>query len=375
MTILFVGVLLILYGVLSSKKFSVGVGILFVLLIMGFQEGVPGDYDNYYYAFEHGGKDFGNGMFIKETEFVYSFFAYFFSTFLSFHSFVFVTSLLQCLVFSALIKKYANRRYQFFGVFLIFFTYNIMLLQMKAMRQGYAVDCMLFAYYLLDRKKYFWSLITVGIAYGFHNTGIFSVPFFLLLFILKLQNERNKEKKVHNNTDTKWFRPLLVSSGLLLFYFFKYFVFQSYITPILQGWELLSYDGYMEEMDMNYSISWWIVFYYIVSTFCISTYLFGERDIFKKYLAILVIVSNFLAIGVFGFGNLQRIVMYFIVFSVVVLPNVAAYFESKYGRLVATGYVVFNMAFLMLFSVVPMLSMDFSSGTGFGTYRFSFLNW
>lgn len=373
MIILFVGVLLILYGILSSKKFSVGVGILFVLLIMGFQEGVPGDYYNYYYAFEHGGKDFGNGMFVKDTEFVFSSLANFFSTFLNFHSFVFVTSLLQCLLFSAFIKKYANRRYQFFGVLLVFFTYNIMLLQMKAIRQGYAVDCMLLAYYLLDRRNYIWSLFAVVIAYGFHNTCILSSPFFLILFLLTLQNDKNKRNTLPNNTDVKFVRPLIMALALLLFYFFKYFVFQSYITPILQSWEALSYEGYMGEIDKDYTISWWILVYYIVSTLCVSMYMFVEKDTFKKYLAVLVIVSYFLAIGVFGFGNLQRIVMYFIIFSIVVLPNVAAYLGDKYGRYIAVGYIIFNMAFLMLFSVVPMLSMDFSSGSGFGSYTFSFL--
>ena len=71
MVILVVGVLLILYSLLSRNKYSVWMGILFVLLVMGFQEGVIGDYQNYQYAFIHAGSEVGVVSYIKEAEYSY----------------------------------------------------------------------------------------------------------------------------------------------------------------------------------------------------------------------------------------------------------------------------------------------------------------
>ena len=54
MIILITGILLILYCV-TAKRFNVWVAMSFVLLIMGFQEGVPGDYMSYKLSYTLGG--------------------------------------------------------------------------------------------------------------------------------------------------------------------------------------------------------------------------------------------------------------------------------------------------------------------------------
>ena len=140
MIILIVGILLTLYGIFAKQKYSVWVGIFFVLLIMGFQEGVPGDYQGYQFSFNTGGSDGTSGGSVKLTEFSFIWITTTFSKFMNFHLFVLLTSICQSIIFALLIKEYTDKRYQSFGVLIVFFTVNIMLLQMKAIRQGYAVD-------------------------------------------------------------------------------------------------------------------------------------------------------------------------------------------------------------------------------------------
>ena len=378
MVILVVGVLLILFSLLSRNKYSVWMGILFVLLVMGFQEGVIGDYQNYQYAFIHAGSEVGVVSYIKEAEYSYLSLIRLLSPIMGFHGFVLVMSIIQCIIIAAFIKKYANKKYQYFGVLIVFFTYNIMLLQMKAMRQGYAVDALLFAYLLLDNKKYLLSVLLVFVAYGFHNSSVYIIPFYVVFLLLQLSHNKEKSHvQKDGNKSNGYLLATIVTFGLLFFYYLKFYVFQSYVNPLLQGWELLSYEGYLEQMEENNSISWWILFYYLVSTFCVTLYLRRETDFFKKYYSIIVVISNFLAIGLFGYGNLQRIGMYFIIFSIIVFPNVVAFIRENFknGSLLSSIYLIFNLAFLMIFSVFPMLSTDTSDGTGFGTYTFSFLNW
>jgi hypothetical protein len=101
----------------------------------------------------------------------------------------------------------------------------------------------------------------------------------------------------------------------------------------------------------------------------------NERDLFRKYLAIITLIAMFLGIGTFGFGNLMRIPAYFVIFCIVVYPNVTAMLHRSYGKVVAISFMLFNMLYLMYGSVSNMLSMDTSSGNGFGMFTFSFLNW
>lgn len=380
MIIFIVGILLIFYGLFSKQKYSVWVGILFVLLIMGFQEGVPGDYQGYQYRFDMGGSDGYSGGSTKVTEFSFIWLSTTLSKIMNFHMFVLLTSICQCLVFALIIKKFADKKYQYFGVLLVFFTVNIMMLQMKAMRQGYAVDSLLLAYLLLDKKKYIWSIIALIVAYGFHNSSIVAIPFYLILLITVFIKREDKKSLIKEQTvivkKTKGITAgIFAVAFLFLFLFFKFFVFSDYINPYLMTLDLFEYSDYLEEYSQAQDIRWWVLVYYATIVFSLTMYYVNEHDYFKKYTALLTVVGILLYLSFFGFGNLMRLSMFFVPFSIFVYPNVAAMLRSSYGKDVALGYVLFNMIFLMKFSVEQMLSTNYESGTGFYSYTFSFLNW
>lgn len=379
MIIFVVGILLIIYSIESKQRYSVRMGMLFVLLIIGFQEGLQTDYPNYMNTYNSGGAGMDSWSdTTKEGEFSYIWITQLCSRIMSFHMFVFLTSVIQCLAMGLMIKRYAAKQFSQFGVLLVFFTVNIMLIQMTAMRQAYAADCLLLAYYLLGRKKYFLSIIIAVIAYGFHNSTLVVLPFFVVLWVLMYLRRKDKIDNIGSVVIKKskgLAMALWVAVGLFGFYLVKYVFFASYINPILEGLEMFSYSGYLDQFEKDAIISWWILLYHAVIVFFVTLYCVNEHDLYRRYLGILVIVSMFLDIGTFGFGNLMRVGMYFVIFSIVVYPNITAMLHFSYGKPAALAFVLFNMAYLMLFSVKNMLSRDYSSATGFYSYTFSFLNW
>lgn len=379
MIILVVGLLLILYG-FFSKKYSVWVGILFVLLIMGFQEGVPGDYMDYKYIFNIGGIKYDSfHTTLKENEFAFNWVTEIFSKFMNFHLFVLLTSIVQCLAMGLIIKNYAEKKYQYFGVLLIFFNFNIMLLQMKAIRQGYAVDLLLLSFYLLGKRKYYWSILPAVLAYGFHNSSIIAIPFFVVLWVIMFTNSKKKDLKrtmPRTPKNGSLLIPMYVLFVFFVFYFLKYTIFADYINVWIASMETFQYEGYLKQFEERRDISWWILLYHAVSVYLVVLYYTKEIAFFRRYLALLVLVALFLTVGTFGLGDVMRVPMFFICFSIVVFPNVAEMLETSYGKKYALGYVFFNLAYVMYTSVTIMTRYDVNSdGTGFVTYTFSFLNW
>lgn len=247
---------------------------------------------------------------------------------------------------------------------------------MKAIRQGYAVDMILLSYILIEKRKYILSLIPVILAYGFHNSSIIAVPFFMILWIIMIVNKKqDAEGGLFRNKSKNLKIPAIALLSLLAFYIVKYVVFASYINPILASMEMFSYSGYLDDIEGERGIAWWIILYHAVTVFFVTLYFINEDNIFCKYLAFLVIFSLFLSIGTFGFGNLMRTTSFFIIFSIVVLPNVASMLRVLYGKVLALWFVIFTMTYQMVMTVRPMVSIDNDGGTGFGLYTFSFLNW
>lgn len=371
MIIFAVGLILLLYGV-SAKKYSIWAGMLLVFFIMGFQENCFTDYPSYKLDYEN--KTLGYT--IKETEFVYLWLWNLCSDFINFHLFVTLTSFFQCIIIGLMIKKYVIRRYQFFSVLIVYFTFNIMLIQMTAMRQGYAVEMLLLAYYLLGNHKYLYSLLAAICAFGFHNSAMIAMPFyFIILILIIISNKKGK----YSSGDCKIIKKeSYISANFWLlafwvFYFLKYTFFASYINPILMTIDGFSFGGYLEVLQKNTGISLWLILYNSIFVYLNALYFANEQNIFKKYIALLSLGYFFILIGTFGYGNLMRITLYFIIFTIIVFPNIANMLRITYGKNIASLYIWLNIVYLFYFSVPNMLAYKTDNSTGFGSYMFSFL--
>ena len=203
------------------------------------------------------------------------------------------------------------------------------------------------------------------------------IPFYIVLWIILYlkRKENHEEQTIRVEIHKGITQAFIVAISLLAFYILKFTVFDLYITPYLLSLETFEYGGFLEEYVVDKKIAWWILLYYTVTVFFLTLYYVNEHNMFKKYISIIAIAGVFLYIGVDGYGNLMRMYMYYVIFSIAVFPNIAAMIRDSYGKEKANAYVLFNMVFLIYISSKAMLSMDFSSGTGYGTYTFSFLNW
>ena len=178
--ILVTGILLIIVSLITEKKYKPYVGFAFILLIMGFQSGVEGDFMAYGTEFDTIGRSQTVDSRTIEDEPVFPYLMKFFTYVAPYWLFVLVLSLFQVFVLERLVSRYAKGPYQFIAAILFFFTFNMMLMQMKAMRQGLAIELMVAAFLLMERKrkkKFPWipALLAVT-AFFSHNSSFVAVP-------------------------------------------------------------------------------------------------------------------------------------------------------------------------------------------------------
>ena len=220
--------------------------------------------------------------------------------------------------------------------------------------------------------------MAVIIAYGFHNSASIAIPFYLFyLFLSIVENKKSKNQTllISRNNEKGFTAGLIVVGALFLFLFFKYYVISDYITPYLMSLDMFEYNDYLEDYSQSQNIRWWVLVYYAIILFFLTVYYVREHNIFKRYATILSIVGILVYLSFFGFGNLMRLAMYFVPFNIIVLPNVASMLRATYNKQISLGFALFNMVYIMKFSVEQMISKDYESGTGFYSYTFSFLNW
>lgn len=361
MIIFVVGVLLMLYGFIKNKTYSVYVGMCFVLLIMGFQEGVQGDFMGYKHSFTYG---LDSSYTLKETEFSYISLVNFFQ-FTSFHVYVFFHSLAQCLILAYALKTYVTKRFQNFGWLVFFFTTGCMLIQMKAMRQGYAIETVLLAFILLDKNKIILSLVTLVIGWGFHNSAMVFIPLYLILLINKLGllSRINFQTIIHSRLF-----PMSVALGCIVIYILKSTLIDVYILPYLMTLEF-AYEGYAEALVAT-SISWWIICFFSLFAYAIGCYIKEEHDSTKQIIAIGTLIDIYGSIMVWGLGNLQRVFHYYTIYGVLCYPLVADFLRTKYGKNVSIIFMFLYLVFAFMFSSRWLFS---SVDDMFATYKFSFL--
>lgn len=174
MIILYTGIILILYSMFSgelTRNYKPIIGFMFTFLIMAFQSNVEGDYMSYM-------KDFGMGYSrTMDTEPLWVLLQMPFYL-LGWQYFIFFMVLFQVWVVYRISKMYASNHYQYLGAILFFFTFGMMLIQMKALRQGLAIEICLLPFIMkFDNKNRLLNRILycygpVVIAYFIHNSAI-----------------------------------------------------------------------------------------------------------------------------------------------------------------------------------------------------------
>jgi hypothetical protein len=359
MKILITGLILILFSIFS-RKYSAYVGFMFVLIVMGLQSGVKGDYDGYHDYFDavRLGSKFAHGKVEVGWEFLNSLFS-----FASFPTFLFVLSLIQFFILSRFVRKYVNGGYQYMAAVLFFFTFSFMLLQMKAIRQGFAVELCLAAFMYCDDKKYTFSILMASLAFFIHNSCIILFPILCLFYLRKIYCRNNTRPLSYSKS-----LPSVITLIYLAFFLFKKTILNGFLYPLRTSNSILRFAGYFEDIQYQFDISWLIVLYDAIMIFTVTWY-YKYASSSLKYYSIISIIAAFSDMLLFGLGALSRIFMYLSIFNIVVYPNVAKTLKSKYGTQFYLSYSVLCVAYAFKTSLPWALE---KTNNAFGTYKFIF---
>lgn len=382
--ILIVGFLLLIVSFLKRDKYSLYIGFAFVFLIMGFQSNVQGDYYGYLDSFEQIRVSGKVDTRTVETEPFYPFLMKLLS-FGPWWLFLAVTSFFQTTVLAIFVRKYANKSYQWVAAIMFFFTFNMMLLQMKAIRQAFSIELIIWAFLLMEyeivnrktkQKKWHripWlSLLVTVLAYYTHNTVLVLVPF-LILYWWALK----RPEKIQNFGNGELF-PWIMVGVYAIVCILKEAIFKQYLESFVllvisnSDSQYMSYiDGSSSQSFQNQKLTtplYYLVFYGSIVYFAACSY--QKSDSRMRVFCLAAILGAIGEILFFSMGSLPRIIMGLSVFSLVVIPNILYYIKHKYGPAFALGYFV--LAFFMLAKISIPWMLQTTDGR-FGTYKFIFM--
>lgn len=371
--ILVTGILLIVVSLFTEKKYRPYIGFAFVFLIMGFQSNVQGDFMAYmddFYKIQSLGVSNAPS---SDREPFHPFLMKLFS-WGPWWLFVAIISLFQTVVLTKFVNKYCEKKGQWLAAIIFFFTFNLMLLQMKAMRQGVAVELIVLAFLLIDKKEIRlpWpSLFLVYIAYLTHNTSLVALPFILFFWIVL------KKPRLIEGIGNGVLFPWIVLVLFILIAVARETILIDYLVSysMLLGVEDLTYLSYLDgsnqdEFIMNNMESMSLIYllYFSILIFILSKY-YQECNAKMRYLTFISIFSLFGEMVLWEIGTLPRIMMYFSVFHIIIFPNAYSFLQRKYGNIWAYGFI----AMILLFTIKLSLPwMTLTKGGRFGTYEFVF---
>ena len=283
------------------------------------------------------------------------------SQFFSFEFFVFFISTIEYLILSCFINKYVDKDFRYVAGLIFFFFMNMMLFQMKGMRQGFAIELFLASFMLVDSKKYLLALSIALLSVFIHKTSIVVIPFLLLIFLSKQFGWCKEELRTFH-----LFLPIIITTGYIIFILNKLLIIE-YLQPIFMALSLMDLEGYFGEM--SYTDQHVLIYIYgAVTVFFMSYYLkFAKGNM--RVIVILAIIGQFAGDFFLGQGDLFRIPLYYSIFSIVAIPNAASHLYRKKQTKLSFLFVLLCIGYawrtFMPWVYRPVLD-------GFYTYRFVF---
>lgn len=372
MIILYTGILLILYSLFSgelTRNYKPTIGFMFIFLIMAFQSNVQGDYMSY---MENFGMGYSRTM---NTEPLWVLLQKPFYSF-GWKYFIFFMVLFQIWVVCRISKLYASNHYQYLGAILFFFTFGMMLIQMKALRQGLAIEICLLPFIMKfeNRNRLLTCILhcygPVVIAYLIHNSAIVGLLPATALFMMY---QKSWFQKTKNSYKGEWFIPTVITIIFCVLYLFKHSVFSELFTKLstivtMNDMRLGEYLLSDQENGL-FDISWLIVLYDAIMVF-LSTWYYRYINGKGRILTLMAIISFFADMLFFGMGSLPRIGYFFVIANVIVIPCLASLISKRFGKLYTLLFIFLCLGYSIKTSLPFLLEMD---NGGFGAYKFIFM--
>lgn len=363
MLILKIGILLILLCLIlqNTNRYNPIIGFLVILLIMGFQSNVDGDYMAYMAEYLT-----RSDSRTADTEPFWNFLANAFGSFASFPVFVFCISLFEVIVLYLFSKQTVENKYAWVGPILFFFTFNLMLIQMKAIRQGLAVELSLLSFLLLDKMKLWKAAIPLVLAYFTHNSCIITFPLFIYYYFL-IRQKRQPKAYIKN----EWIWPVTMALCIFIIYLAKHTVINKYLMGFASMFASDDFRlwGYFTETENDFTISNVILIYNMAMVF-LATWQFQTASRIERVMCVATILASYIEVLFFGMGSLFRMAIYFNVFAIALVPNILKHIDDRYGRVPAFILSLFFVAYSMKTSL-PWLTTAIDGR--FGDYKLIFM--
>lgn len=262
---------------------------------------------------------------------------------LGFFSLIIFLSLINCIVYYKLVKRYVPKHLYWFAVFLYVFNTGIMLVHASAIRQSLAIGLFMFAIPYLIRKDFIRYFAIVFMAYFVHTSAMILVPIALLsLYHLKIN-------KLFQVILAAVFVSLIVFGQLLL----------PFITKFVSA-NLDRYEFYHQGSEIGTGLGLLMVFFLLI----VTAYYHNKQN--KSDAVLFKIVMVYLMLAPLGLTILMiaRVGMYFEPVTIVVYPLILYSIENKFNKLVFKSIVIlFTLYIFYQFFESPIWK------DAFGTYH------
>lgn len=189
-----IGAIVVFFAFLQDKnKFSHGLKISFLILTLFL--GLRYNFGNDYQSYLNGFNEINRYSYISffDTRFYFDpgwvFICKLFNPF-GFFSLIFFLSIVNCVVYYKVIKRYVPQGFYWLAVFLYFFTPGFMLVHLSAIRQSISILIFLFIVKYIYMRKPLFYFTGILIASFFHQSAlILSVFYTLIFFSGKIKNQ------------------------------------------------------------------------------------------------------------------------------------------------------------------------------------------
>lgn len=140
-------------------------------------------------------------------------------------------SLFQCIVLFKIIKEFVPKGFYWVSIFIFIFDPYLMLIQLSAIRQSFAISLVTLGIYWLSKDKIYVFILLAILASFIHTSALLTLP---LIFVFFLRNIDNK----------------IYYLGFLIVIFSSFLFFESYIFVVNQFVET-NIEVYVKYINFN----------------------------------------------------------------------------------------------------------------------------
>lgn len=180
--IIVVSLLALFFTILESKEVLRGgmaLGFIIITIVSMIRYDYGNDYMGYYDDFNNACKYDIEDIIIFSEYIKDSGWSFFCKLFEPFGFFVFVACLafFSNLIYYKFIKENVNKQDYWLAVFIYLFTFDLFVLQLSMIRQGFVIALFVLSYHYLNKRKILVPIIITLISISFHKTALVLIPF------------------------------------------------------------------------------------------------------------------------------------------------------------------------------------------------------